>query len=122
MIKRTVNQIAQMAGGTLSNQAFGEEQIYGVTTDTRKVSKGALFIPLIGEHFNGHTFASKAVELGAAAVLWNQKEANPPFGVPVILVDDTLAALQQLAKSYLKKKTLVLSVLQEVTGKRQRKI
>lgn len=65
MIKRTVNQIAQMAGGTLSNQAFGEEQIYGVTTDTRKVSKGALFIPLIGEHFNGHTFASKAVELGA---------------------------------------------------------
>ncbi|MGD7062352.1 UDP-N-acetylmuramoyl-tripeptide--D-alanyl-D-alanine ligase [Bacillus altitudinis] len=102
MIKRTVKQVAQMAGGTLSNEAFGEEQIYGVTTDTRKVSKGALFIPLIGEHFNGHTFASKAVELGAAAVLWNQTEANPPFGVPVILVEDTLTALQQLAKSYLK--------------------
>ncbi|GMG77522.1 UDP-N-acetylmuramoyl-tripeptide--D-alanyl-D-alanine ligase [Bacillus safensis] len=102
MIKRTVKQIAQMAGGTLSNQAFGEEQIHGVTTDTRKVSNGALFIPLIGEHFNGHTFASKAVELGASAVLWNQKEANPPEGVPVILVEDTLAALQQLAKSYLK--------------------
>ncbi|BBP87285.1 hypothetical protein BsIDN1_09030 [Bacillus safensis] len=74
MIKRTVKQIAQMAGGTLSNQAFGEEQIHGVTTDTRKVSNGALFIPLIGEHFNGHTFASKAVELGASAVLWNQKK------------------------------------------------
>ncbi|WP_349925357.1 UDP-N-acetylmuramoyl-tripeptide--D-alanyl-D-alanine ligase [Bacillus altitudinis] len=102
MIKRTVKQVAQMAGGTLSNEAFGEKQIHGVTTDTRKVSKGALFIPLIGEHFNGHTFASKAVELGAAAVLWNETEANPPSGVPVILVEDTLTALQQLAKSYLK--------------------
>ncbi|MFB8733331.1 hypothetical protein ACEQPO_03455 [Bacillus sp. SL00103] len=39
MIKRTVKQIAQMAGGTLSNQAFGEEQIHGVTTDTRKYQK-----------------------------------------------------------------------------------
>ena len=47
MIKRTVKQIAQMAGGTLSNQAFGEEQIHGVTTDTRKVSNGALFIPCL---------------------------------------------------------------------------
>ncbi|ANT55632.1 UDP-N-acetylmuramoyl-tripeptide--D-alanyl-D-alanine ligase [Bacillus sp. RSS_NA_20] len=102
MIKRTVKQVAQMAGGTLSNETFGEEQIHGVTTDTRKVSKGALFIPLIGEHFNGHTFASKAVELGAAAVLWNETEANPPSGVPVILVEDTLTALQQLAKSFLK--------------------
>ncbi|MEF3086882.1 UDP-N-acetylmuramoyl-tripeptide--D-alanyl-D-alanine ligase [Bacillus altitudinis] len=102
MIKRTVKQVAQMAGGTLSNETFGEDQIHGVTTDTRKVSKGALFIPLIGEHFNGHTFASKAVELGAAAVLWNETEANPPSGVPVILVEDTLTALQQLAKSFLK--------------------
>ncbi|WP_353853762.1 UDP-N-acetylmuramoyl-tripeptide--D-alanyl-D-alanine ligase [Bacillus sp. Bos-x628] len=102
MMKRTVEQVAQMAGGTLSNPAFGGEQIHGVTTDTRKVSKGALFIPLIGEHFNGHTFASKAVELGAAAVLWNQKETHPPKDVPVIFVEDTLAALQKLAKAYLK--------------------
>ncbi|MDM5296995.1 UDP-N-acetylmuramoyl-tripeptide--D-alanyl-D-alanine ligase [Bacillus pumilus] len=101
MIERTAEQVAQMAGGTLSNQALGEVQIHGVTTDTRKVTKNALFIPLVGEHFNGHTFATKAVELGAAAVLWNEKEANPPEDVPVILVEDTLTALQKLAKSYI---------------------
>ncbi len=39
MIKRTVKQVAQMAGGTLSNEAFGEEQIHGVTTDTRKYQR-----------------------------------------------------------------------------------
>ncbi|MGE6632100.1 UDP-N-acetylmuramoyl-tripeptide--D-alanyl-D-alanine ligase [Bacillus sp. NPDC077027] len=101
MIKRTVGQVAKMAGGELTNPAFGEKDIHGVTTDTRKVSEGALFIPLIGEHFNGHVFVEKALESGATAVLWNKQEANPPEHVAVILVDDTLAALQQLAKSYL---------------------
>ena len=40
-----------------------------ITTDTRKITQGALFVALKGERFNGEDFAAKAVEAGAAGVL-----------------------------------------------------
>lgn len=60
-----------------------------------------LFIPLKGERFDGHSFVEQAFEAGVAAVLWDRSVPNPPENHAVILVDDTLTALQQLAKAYL---------------------
>ncbi|ULN61320.1 UDP-N-acetylmuramoyl-tripeptide--D-alanyl-D-alanine ligase [Bacillus velezensis] len=102
MIKRTVKRIADMVKGTLTNPVFEQTMIEGAATDTRTLEKNQLFIPLKGEHFNGHTFVPQAFEKGVSTVLWDRSEPNPPEERAVILVDDTLEALQTLAKAYLK--------------------
>lgn len=79
-----------------------------VCTDSRQLSAGQLFVPLVGERFDGHTFLSAALELGAAALLAQAahldvssqealiREATNT-AVPLWLVPDTLLAYQQLA-------------------------
>jgi UDP-N-acetylmuramoyl-tripeptide--D-alanyl-D-alanine ligase len=102
MIERTAKEIAEMANGTLENTAYHQTKIKGVATDTRKMKKGQLFVPISGENFNGHSFVEIALEKGAAAVFWDASEPNPPKHGAVILVNDTLDALQQLASAYRK--------------------
>lgn len=75
-----------------------------VMIDSRKSVENGLFVPLIGEHFNGHRFIKQAIENGAAASLWLEREPLPsdlPPKFPLFLVGDTLEALQSIAKSYL---------------------
>jgi UDP-N-acetylmuramoyl-tripeptide--D-alanyl-D-alanine ligase len=77
--------------------------VTGVSTDSRAVTNLELFVPIVGERFDGHDFVGQVIERGAAACLW-QKDRKPyPSGIPLILVDDTLKALQQLAKKYREK-------------------
>lgn len=68
-----------------------------ISTDSRKLEQGSLFVALKGASFDGHEFASKAIALGAAAVLSQVKLEG---GIPHILVKDTLKALQDIAKYY----------------------
>jgi UDP-N-acetylmuramoyl-tripeptide--D-alanyl-D-alanine ligase len=70
-----------------------EREITGVSTDTRDVLTGKLFIPLKGPHFDGHDFLAKAREKGAAAVL---SERTLSEGDPVY-VASTYQALADLA-------------------------
>ena len=100
MIKRTLTQLATMIPGSVFHSGNEATVIEGVSIDTRTIQQGNLYIPIKGERFNGHTFVNKAIENGAVATLWNKDEENPPTDISVILVDDTLEALQQLAKSY----------------------
>lgn len=72
-----------------------------VCTDTRALSPGCLFVALRGERFDGHSFAAKAVEAGAAAVLADSS-ADIPADVPALLVPDTAAALRALAAGWRK--------------------
>jgi UDP-N-acetylmuramoyl-tripeptide--D-alanyl-D-alanine ligase len=58
-----------------------------------------LFFALKGENFNAHHFLAEAVEAGAGALVL-QDDSDLPEGIPVILVEDTLKALQDLAKWY----------------------
>ena len=68
----------------------------GVSTDTRTIGRDVLFIALRGERFDGHSFAAQAAAEGAAGVLVSTPvEAKP---ATVIVVDDTLVALQDLAR------------------------
>lgn len=101
MIEWTAKEIADTVKGTL-DAAYHQIKIKGVATDTRTIEKGRLFVPISGENFNGHSFAETAFEKGGAAVLWNAAEPNPPKQGAVILVEDTLEALQQLASAYRK--------------------
>ena len=71
------------------------ERITGVSTDSRNILKGDLFIALRGDNFDGHKFAGKAVEKGAAAIISDYKM---DINVPQYIVGNTLTAYQQLAR------------------------
>lgn len=75
--------------------------VNGVNTDSRQIAPNQLYIPLTGERFDGHSFLSEAIQRGAAATLW-QKDVPLPeeLTIPLIVVEDTLVALQKLAKAY----------------------
>jgi UDP-N-acetylmuramoyl-tripeptide--D-alanyl-D-alanine ligase len=98
MITRTLAQIAEMTGAAAADPR--NVVVRGVSTDTRTLAPGNLFVPIIGERFNGHDFVRQAIERGASAVLWRRGEPNPPEDVPVLTVEDTLAAIQRLAAAY----------------------
>lgn len=100
MIIRSIDAIIRMLDADYIENADIEEKIQGVCIDSRKVVEGNLYIPIHGVNNNGHAYVQQAVENGARAVLWERKEPNPPEKIVVILVDDTTAALQQLAKAY----------------------
>ncbi len=78
-----------------------KQVITSVTTDSRRVEEGALFIALAGERFDGHDFVQTALEQGArAAVVSRAIDIYGAENKTLILVDDTLQALQALAASY----------------------
>jgi UDP-N-acetylmuramoyl-tripeptide--D-alanyl-D-alanine ligase len=99
-IVRSLSQIVNMIPG--SELIGADLMVNGVSTDSRVELNSKLFIPIIGEKFNAHQFLPQAIENGASAVLCSRKFSNVPTNTSVILVDDTLEALQKLAKSYLK--------------------
>ena len=69
-----------------------------ICTDSRTLSAGELFVPLVGERFDGHAFLPQAAAVGAqAAVVQRDRRAEVPEGLLHWLVDDTLEAYQQLA-------------------------
>lgn len=77
--------------------------IHQVVTDSRIKTTNSLFIPIVGEKFNGHDFAEDAIYNGAVALFWQEDQAMPksiPEQIPVFLVKDTLKALHQLAAIY----------------------
>ncbi len=93
----TVQQVADLSGGRV---VLGDPDavITAVSTDTRSIPRGALFVALVGERFDAHDFLPKAVETGAGALLVSCSVDGVKG--PVIEVDDTLTGLQQLAKGY----------------------
>lgn len=100
MIKRTLAQIKKMIRVENAITAFEETLINGVSIDSRKITPGNLFIPLKGEHSDGHQFVEAALQKGAHAALWQKDVPNPPLHLPILIVEDTLTALQELARNY----------------------
>ncbi|WP_330948428.1 UDP-N-acetylmuramoyl-tripeptide--D-alanyl-D-alanine ligase [Virgibacillus sp. MG-45] len=90
--------------------------INAVSTDSRENASHSLFIPLVGEKFDGHDYIKQAFNNGAVAAIWNKDKALPrflPTDFPVFLVEDTDVALQKLAAAY---RDLVDPVVIGVTG------
>jgi len=74
----------------------------GVSTDTRNLQQGNMYFALKGPSFNANEFAAKALNLGAAYVVIDEKEFLPEDDDRYILVGDVLTALQELAKHHRK--------------------
>jgi len=84
-----------------------------VTTDTRNCPEGSIFFALKGASFNGNTFAEAALEKGCAYAVVDEAEYAPKGEQRILLVDDVLTALQQLATYH--RQQLSIPVLQ-ITG------
>ena len=94
----TTMDVGDALGVQWSGQRAAEEQFSVVTTDSRSIEDGALFVALVGDRFDGHDFVSEAVAAGACGVVLQMGPAAPlPVNVAVFVVPDTLVALGQLA-------------------------
>ena len=90
-------QIAKIIGATLVAGDAEALAHAGVSTDTRHLPAGCIFIALRGEKFDANTFAPQALTAGAAVVIVDHWQSATPANGAVLLVQDTLLALQQLA-------------------------
>lgn len=99
-MKMQLAEIAKALGTTIEGK--NDPVISSVAFDSRKIKDGALFVPLLGER-DGHDFINSAVKSGAVATLWQKDHPNKPTNIPVVEVEDTLAAMQKLAQYYLNK-------------------
>jgi UDP-N-acetylmuramoyl-tripeptide--D-alanyl-D-alanine ligase len=113
MNKLSIFQIAEFASASVSG-GDGNVSIDKVSTDSRTLKRGELFVALRGENFDGHKFVEAAVKTGAAGAIidlgWKGKV---PDNFTVIRVEDTLQAYQTVAANY--RKSLPLRVL-AITG------
>jgi UDP-N-acetylmuramoyl-tripeptide--D-alanyl-D-alanine ligase len=75
----------------------GSTEIKSITTDTRKIAKGDVFLALKGERFDGHDYLRDAVRDGASALIVSRVPKLNTLGVPLYEVGDTLVALGALA-------------------------
>lgn len=100
-MKESLNLIKDLSKGELLVKAGQVDiDINGVSIDTRTLNKGNIYMPIIGENFDGHDFIEKAIENGAYATFWDKKHELPNIDIPIILVDDTKIALRTLARGY----------------------
>ena len=96
----TPNTIAGACGGTFyGDPSIAECEITAVITDSRRVTEGCLFVPLIGDRFDGHDFIDGVMEAGARITLTERKEVRDKY--PCILVENTKEALGAIAHYYL---------------------
>jgi UDP-N-acetylmuramoyl-tripeptide--D-alanyl-D-alanine ligase len=110
-----ISEVAAIVKGRIIGQS--KALITGVSLDSRKVKPGDLFIPLKGRNTDGHNYILHALSNGATAALSEKGLSNIPQNTTVILVDDTLEALQQLGIAKLKKAKPVVVGVTGSTGK-----
>ena len=106
---------------------FNLEKLYrvftessGITTDSRKIGEGNLFFALHGASFDGNDYAITALEQGASAAVIDREDIlhnNPDRAERLILVDDTLQALQALAREHRRRLAIPIIAIAGSNGK-----
>ena len=109
----SLEALIEATEGVLAGELLGNEPVVfdSISTDTRTLKSGALYIAIKGEHFNGHDFIAEAVKQGAVAVLISEPVDTI---VPAVLVEDTRLALGMFAAWHRQK--MPLKKLIAVTG------
>lgn len=139
VLRWTYGEIAEACGGELVGDYFPPSlRPRGISTDSRRLKKGELFIALRGERYDGHQFLPEVVEKGASGVIVSRiptrlQEEITSGEIAVIRVKDTLKALQELSGKYRQRgrarvigitgsygKTLTKDFLASVLGERFR--
>lgn len=112
----TIQRVARAVSGIPEGCKSTDELISSVSTDTRTINDGAVFVALKGENSDGHRYIKTAVEAGAVCCIVN-KEADVPDGYPYIKVEDTSAALLDLACAYRKEFNIPVVAVTGSVGK-----
>lgn len=112
MIMETLklSEIAQACAGTFNTEC----EINGVCIDTRKITKGCLFICIKGERFDAHQFAQEALDKGASAVMIH---SDVDISGAYVRVENTSQALLELSGYYRSKFSIPLVALTGSVGK-----
>ena len=103
--------LARLAGGTLRG---ANASIARITTDSRDIRAGDLFVALKGERFDGHDYVQRAFELGACGALVSRDVASVPGA---IVADDTRLALGRMAAGWRERFAVPLVALTGSNGK-----
>jgi UDP-N-acetylmuramoyl-tripeptide--D-alanyl-D-alanine ligase len=114
----TVTEIARATGGEIRGEA--DREVTGVSTDSRLVSPGELFIPLRGERFDGHDFIEAVAAMGVRVCLgeraWTAQH-GVPTGTTCVMVPDTLRALGDLAAFHRRRFSMPMVAVTGSNGK-----
>jgi UDP-N-acetylmuramoyl-tripeptide--D-alanyl-D-alanine ligase len=102
MLLLRASELSDIVGGELLSGS-PSQNIDSLSTDTRSLKPGDLFLPLRGERFNGEEFLGRALELGAVGFLtteWEKRRLTAPTSPEAIIikVKDTLRSLQEIAR------------------------
>ena len=92
----TVTEAANAVGGRTSGNGT---RFSGVSTDSRSIKEGELFVALRGERFDGHDFLAAVQSRGAAAAVVDRRYQGA-YPLPVVIVEDTKQALGELARNW----------------------
>lgn len=95
----------------------GSDSVTGITTDTRAVQTGDLFVALEGETFNGHDFAQQAIEKGAIAAIVRKGVFPTTSSLPRLEVADTLAAYQAIGQWWRRQQAVPVVAITGSVGK-----
>ncbi len=98
----TLMEVIETTGATPNKMPDENTVLTGISTDTRSLKTGELFVALKGERFDGHAFVSTAASKGAGAIL-AQDPIDDPIDIPCLFVPDTLRAYGKLANAYRRK-------------------
>ena len=114
----TIREILDAVGGKLLGE-FGDinRTVSRVETDSRTIHAGSLFVPLMGERFDGHAYINSALEGGAAGCFTQRERESYLPGKFYIKVGSTQRALRDLAKYYKKKFPIPVVALTGSVGK-----
>ncbi len=108
--------LSEAAAATQGSLNGADAVFSGVSTDSRSVVRGELFVAIRGERYDGHEFLGAAHEKGAAGALIDGRHAGGA-PLPVIVVDDTRRALGRIGRSWRSRFTPVLIAITGSNGK-----
>ena len=101
-MKFNIDEIVKVTGAKILHKTK-TDGVFEISTDTRKLEKGNIYLPLRGENYDGHNFIDKALENGAAGYFTQEKYKVNKDADFVLYVQNTLVSYLQLAK-YIREK------------------
>lgn len=107
----SLSMLAKISGSDFNGC---DQAVSGVSIDTRTLEKGALFVAIKGENFNGHDFVTAAQQKGAVAVMVSESVTT---ALPCLKVSDTLSGLQRMAAKWRDRFNLPLVAVTGSNGK-----
>jgi len=111
----SIAEIIKATGGKAHN--IEAQNISSVSIDSRSIGKGALYVPIAGDRFDGHDFVENALQNGAVAALVSKEYASRFGGMAIVIVPNTLEAMVDIARAARKRSKAKIIAITGSAGK-----